>query len=90
MENRRLRRIVHEDSKLESVVGNSEKMRQVFNLVERVAQTDVTVLIEGESGMGKELIARDIHFSGARKDKPFVAINCAAIPETLIEAELFG
>ena len=89
-ENRRLRRIVHEDFRLESVVGNSEKMRQVFSLVERVAKTDVTVLIEGESGTGKELIAKGIHFSGARRDKPFVAINCAAIPENLIEAELFG
>ena len=89
-ENRRLRRIVHEDFRLESVVGNSEKMRRVFHLVERVAQTDVTVLIEGESGTGKELIAKGIHFSGSRRDKPFVAINCAAIPETLIEAELFG
>lgn len=89
-ENRRLRRLVHEDFRLENVVGNSEKMRRVFQLVERVAKTDVTVLIEGESGTGKELIAKGIHFSGARKDKPFMAINCAAIPETLIEAELFG
>ncbi len=89
-ENRRLRRIVHEDFRLESVVGTSEKMRQVFQIVERVAKTDVTVLIEGESGTGKELIAKGIHFSGARRDKPFVAINCAAIPENLIEAELFG
>lgn len=89
-ENRRLRRLVHEDFQIEAVVGNSEKMRQVFALVERVAKTDVTVLIEGESGTGKELIAKGIHFSGSRKDKPFVAVNCAAIPETLIEAELFG
>ncbi len=89
-ENRRLRRLVHEDFQIEAVVGNSEKMRQVFALVERVAKTDVTTLIEGESGTGKELIAKGIHFSGSRKDKPFVAVNCAAIPETLIEAELFG
>lgn len=89
-ENRRLRRIVHEDFRLETVVGNSEKMRQVFSLVERVAKTDVTVLIEGESGTGKELIAKGIHFSGARRDKPFIAVNCAAIPDGLIEAELFG
>ena len=89
-ENRRLRRVVHEDFRLAAVVGDSDKMRQVFNLVERVAQTDVTVLIEGESGTGKELIAKGIHFSGSRKDKPFIAVNCAAIPETLIEAELFG
>ena len=89
-ENRRLRRIVHEDLRVENVVGNSEKMRQVFAMVERVAKTDVTVLIEGESGTGKELIAQGIHFSGSRKNKSFIAINCAAIPETLIEAELFG
>lgn len=89
-ENRRLRRIVHEDFRFESVVGTSEKMRQVFQLVDRVAKTDVTVLIEGESGTGKELIAKGLHFSGPRKDKPFIAVNCASIPDTLIEAELFG
>ena len=89
-ENRRLRRLIHEDFRLETLVGTSEKMREVFQLVERVAKTDVTVLLTGESGTGKELVARGIHFSGSRKDKPFVAINCAAIPENLIEAELFG
>ncbi len=89
-ENRRLRRLVHEDFRLENVVGTSEKMRKVLETVERVSKTDVTVLIEGESGTGKELIAKGIHFSGARRDKPFIAINCAAIPENLIEAELFG
>ncbi len=89
-ENRRLRRLVHDDFRLESVIGSSEKMRQVFSLVERVAKTDVTVLIEGESGTGKEIIAKGIHFSGARRDNPFVAVNCAAIPEGLIESELFG
>lgn len=89
-ENRRLRRLVHEDFRLENVVGTSEKMRKVLETVERVSKTDVTVLIEGESGTGKELIAKGIHFSGARRDKPFIAVNCAAIPENLIEAELFG
>ncbi|HMM78834.1 MAG TPA: sigma-54 dependent transcriptional regulator [Pyrinomonadaceae bacterium] len=89
-ENRRLRRQVHEEFRLENVVGTSEKMLQVFDLVERVSKTNVTVLIEGESGTGKELIAKGIHSSGTRRDNPFVAINCAAIPETLIEAELFG
>lgn len=89
-ENRRLRRLVHENFRLESVVGTSEKMRKVLETVERVSKTDVTVLIEGESGTGKELIAKGIHFSGARCNKPFVAVNCAAIPENLIEAELFG
>ncbi len=89
-ENRRLRRQVHEEFRIGNVIGTSEKMRQVFDLVERVSKTNVTVLIEGESGTGKELIAKGIHFSGIRKDGPFIAINCAAIPETLIEAELFG
>lgn len=89
-ENRRLRRQVHEEFRIENVIGTSEKMRQVFDLVERVSKTNVTVLIEGETGTGKGLIAKGIHFSGTRKDSPFIAINCAAIPETLIEAELFG
>lgn len=89
-ENRRLRRQVHEEFRIENVIGTSEKMLQVFDLVERVSKTNVTVLIEGESGTGKELIAKGIHFSGTRKNNPFIAINCAAIPESLIEAELFG
>lgn len=89
-ENRRLRRQVHQDFHIENVVGKSEKMLAVYDLVERVSKTSVTVLIEGESGTGKELVAKGIHFSGTRKDHPFVVINCAAIPETLIEAELFG
>lgn len=89
-ENRRLRRQIHEEFRIENVVGTSEKMLQVFDLVERVSKTNVTVLIEGETGTGKELIAKGIHFSGIRNNNPFVAINCAALPETLIEAELFG
>lgn len=89
-ENRRLRRQVHEEFHIDNVIGKSEKMLAVYDLVERVSKTNVTVLIEGESGTGKELIAKGIHFSGSRRDRPFVAINCAAIPETLIEAELFG
>lgn len=89
-ENRRLRRQIHEEFRIENVVGTSEKMLQVFDLVERVSKTNVTVLIEGETGTGKELIAKGIHFSGTRNNYPFVAINCAALPETLIEAELFG
>ncbi len=89
-ENRRLRRQIHEDFRIENVIGTSDRMLQVFDLVERVSKTSVTVLIEGESGTGKELIAKGIHFSGTRKSNRFIAINCAAIPETLIEAELFG
>lgn len=72
------------------MVGSSDAMKEVFRKVELVAKKDTTVLITGESGTGKELIARQIHQLSPRKDKPFIAINCAAIPETLIESELFG
>lgn len=72
------------------LIGSSEVMRLLRERVERVANTDFTVLIEGESGVGKELVARQIHELGARRQGPFVAINCAALVETLIEAELFG
>lgn len=89
-ENKRLRRLVHESFRLENVIAASPRMQTVLDLVERVARTDATVLITGESGTGKELIAKGIHFSGARSSRPFIPVNCAAIPETLIEAELFG
>src|SRR4029434_5996385 len=69
---------------------STPRMREIFAVVQRVAKTDATVLVEGESGTGKELIARAIHSRSARKDGPFVAINCGAIPETLLESELFG
>jgi transcriptional regulator with PAS, ATPase and Fis domain len=72
------------------LIGSSEVMRLLRERVERVASTDFTVLIEGESGVGKELVARQIHELGPRRQGPFVAINCAALVETLIEAELFG
>lgn len=74
----------------DSLIGNSEPMRQVYELVNRVANLQASVLITGETGTGKELIARAIHNLGDRRSKPFVAVSCGAIPETLIESELFG
>lgn len=76
--------------RFENIIGVSGKMQEVFRKVTKVAGTDATVLIRGESGTGKELIARAIHFQSKRKDKPLVEINCASIPETLLESELFG
>ncbi len=72
------------------IVGNAPPMQQVFKLVERVANTDSTILILGESGTGKELVARALHFNSARQHAPFVPINCSALPEALLESELFG
>ena len=73
-----------------NLVGESRQIRQVGEFVSRVAQSDSTVLIRGESGTGKEVVARSIHQSSPRSERPFIAINCAAIPETLLESELFG
>src|SRR5206468_3138319 len=86
-ENRRLQ----SDINLEhNMVGESPQMRVVYQFVAKVAPTDSTVLIRGESGTGKELIARAIHLNSPRSGKPFVAINCAALTESLLESELFG
>lgn len=73
-----------------NIIGNSGKMQAVFELIDKVASTNATVLIRGESGTGKELIADAIHFNSMRKDRPFIKVNCAALPEGLIESELFG
>jgi len=89
-ENRRLRRAVDRTASLGDLLGTSGAMREIFSLVRRVADSGSSVLVTGESGTGKELVARTIHFAGTRAAKPFVPINCTAIPEGLLESELFG
>jgi DNA-binding NtrC family response regulator len=84
------RRRLRESGVLGSMVGSSHKMREIFALIEQIAPSNVPVLITGESGTGKELVARTLHNLSPRKTRPFVAVNCAAIPETLIESEIFG
>ncbi len=74
----------------DNIIGTSKSMRAVFNLLDRITDSDVSVLIHGRSGTGKELVARAIHFNGPRKKMPFVSLNCAAVSETLLESELFG
>lgn len=89
-ENNELRLRLQKRSEPSLLVGDSEAIRQVTRLADEVARSDVTVLIEGESGTGKEIVARSIHLKSARADKPFISVNCAALPEQLLEAELFG
>ena len=84
------RRKLRDAGTLGSLVGNSRKMQEIFRLIEMVAPSTASVLITGASGTGKELVARTIHELSPRRNKPFVPINCAAIPETLIESEIFG
>lgn len=89
-ENIYLRQQLRGKYKFDNIIGNSAAMQQVFARMERIVQTESTILILGESGTGKELVAKAIHYNGPRKDKPFVAINCGAIPAELLESELFG
>ncbi len=86
----RLRGLLAERFGFESIVARSHAMSRVLDTVSRIAETDSTVFIHGESGTGKELIARALHLAGSRKEQAFVAVNCAALPETLLESELFG
>ena len=89
-ENQRLNLELEERQKFENIIGSCPKMQEVFSVIKRVSPTDVTVLINGESGTGKELAARALHYCSPRKDKPLGVINCGAIPENLLESELFG
>jgi DNA-binding NtrC family response regulator len=86
----RLREEVADKYRFEKIIGRSAAMQEVFDLIRRVADSPVSVLITGESGTGKELVARALHFNSERRAKPFMAVNCAAIPDTLLESELFG
>ena len=79
-----------DEKQQQAIIGRSEKMQQVFHLVEKVADCDSTILITGETGTGKGMVARAIHENSQRKNKPFISINCGAIPENLLESELFG
>jgi DNA-binding NtrC family response regulator len=89
-ENRYLRAELSKKYGFHNIIGSSPAMQNLFNLIERVADSDAAALLIGESGTGKELVARAIHFSGKKKDRNFVAINCSALPDTLLESELFG
>jgi DNA-binding NtrC family response regulator len=89
-ENVALKKQLKNKYKFENFIGDSQQMNRVFRIIEKVADTDSTILILGESGTGKELVARAIHYHSRRRDKPLVPVNCGAIPEDLLESELFG
>ncbi len=90
MENINLRNQLKKKYKFENIIGDHEKMQKVFEIIEKVADTDSTILILGESGTGKELIAKAVHYNSYRRERPFIPVNCAAIPSELLESELFG
>lgn len=89
-ENRRLRETVESQYRFGNFIGKSKPIRDVFEMIRKVAPANATVLIEGESGTGKELVAKSIHFNSPRRNKPFIAVNCSALAESLLESELFG
>ncbi|MDD2883216.1 MAG: sigma-54 dependent transcriptional regulator [Rhodoferax sp.] len=89
-ENKRLKSELSDKADFRTIVGTSKEMEKVFDVIRKVADTEASILITGESGTGKELVARSIHANSSRRDAPFVAINCAAIPRDLLESELFG
>jgi DNA-binding NtrC family response regulator len=90
MENRLLRMEVRKKFEFNNIIGKSKKMQEIFALIEKVAPSNSTVVIYGGSGTGKELVAKAIHYNGPRAERPFIPFNCGAIPETLVESELFG
>jgi DNA-binding NtrC family response regulator len=87
---KKLKEQIREKYNFENIIGKSKKMLEIFNIITQIADTDASVLITGETGTGKELVARAIHYNSKRKNKPFLAINCAAVPPSLLESELFG
>ena len=89
-ENVYLKKQLRDKFEFANIIGSSPAMQKVFNRMKRIIKTDSTVLVMGESGTGKEIVAKAIHFNGHRKDKPFIAVHCGAIPESLLESELFG
>ena len=90
VENRQLKKVLKEEYSFQSLVGNSSAMHQVSDMIKRVSAAPTNILVTGESGTGKEMIAKAIHFNGPLKDKTFVPVNCGAIPESLMESEMFG
>jgi len=89
-ENKELRRMLRENVVLKDIIGNSPQMHAVFEIIRKVVDYDVPILIQGPTGTGKELVAQAIHSNSARRNKPFIKLNCAVLPETLLESELFG
>ena len=90
VENRTLKKELSKEYSFQNLVGNSETMHRIYELIKRVSQTPTNVLVTVESGTGKEMVAKAIHFNGPLKDRPFVTVNCGAIPESLMESEMFG
>ena len=90
VENRSLKKELEKEYSFQNLVGNSEAMHRIYDLIKRVSDTPTNVLVTGESGTGKEMVAKAIHYNGPLKDKPFVTVNCGAIPESLMESEMFG
>ncbi|MFQ5543475.1 MAG: sigma-54-dependent transcriptional regulator [Nitrospiria bacterium] len=89
-ENLSLQRMIRDKYRFENMVGSSPQMNDVYEMIERVSDSDSTILIQGESGTGKEIVAKTIHYNSPRRDKPLIPVNCGAIPEALLESELFG